>query len=722
MNKLIVSFLVIVLLLFAGSITIFGADGETTGKSEVPTTFVLKDPVYELELKRWGISNNGVNPTETTNGINAAINWAKQNGYKTIKIPGGTYLIAKGKSSSDREARINMVSDLDFILSDNTILKKETNGFEGYSILHLGKNVRNVTVRGGTYIGDRDTHDYTKKGNGTAGTHEWGNGIEIVGAENIVIDGVKIERFTGDGIIVSGATITGSKITKNHLEKGGIDEKGNEIETVGKIRTNSRIATNFDDPAYEVYRNIHFWLLEGIESGSKVDVFYYHKDGSFISSDKQIRFYSGESIIPKGADYFRAVFNSNSIDGIKVNRMTVDISRNVTIQNSDIGYNRRQGISLVGSDGVEIINNHIHHTGGTAPQSGIDIEPGYYPGRNTVIKDNKFTDNKIQIVLAYGENVKIDGNTFIQTNKGTVGVHAHQGFRGEVQINNNNFNGSDLTIYSENAKAINNTFMNGEVKLLGKNIEFSKSKLIDASLSVGEESGQRVSEVNIKHNGKLPGVLYVWKKEVLLEDVKIEAKTKGKGLIFGPGNDSNVYNRIKVKDLDRKGTGLPAGIYNNSYFEAGWLGINREGKYVINNSTIKNEVNLLRVDSTYGYPEVTISNSTLEIEDRIGYGAAIYILGAKNFILLNNKILAKNNMENKPLIKIGPSGQEKATRVFGATIKENKIYTKNSIYGVDTQNAGYNSPVYTIENNTITNAKLKLAKKDKNINNNLIIR
>ena len=43
--------------------------------------------------------------------------------------------------------------------------------------------------KGGTYRGDRYTHDYLQQGEHTAGTLEW-------------IDGVKLEKYTGDGIIV----------------------------------------------------------------------------------------------------------------------------------------------------------------------------------------------------------------------------------------------------------------------------------------------------------------------------------------------------------------------------------------------------------------------------------------------------------------------------------------------------------------------------------------
>ncbi|KAB7708313.1 right-handed parallel beta-helix repeat-containing protein [Bacillus aerolatus] len=681
---------------------------------------LMKSPVYELELSRWGVYNDGTHPLETTKGINAALKWAKENKYKTFKIPNGTYLIAKGTKQADPEARINMVSDMDLLLSEKTILQKETNEFEVYSVLYLGPDVKNVKVKGGVYRGDRGTHDYSKKGPDTGGTHEWGSGVEVVGAEDVVIDGVKLEKFTGDGIIVTGTTVTGSSISEKSLEMGGIDDKGKPVSAKGKIRTNSREVTHFDNTAYKTYRNIHFWLPEGISSGSKVDVYYYRKGGSFIKADKQVRFYSGESVIPNDADYFRAVFEAPSTKDVKVSRMTVDMSRNVTIKNSDIGYNRRQGISLVGSEGVKIMNNHIHHTNGTAPQSGIDIEPGFFPGKNTVIKDNRFTDNKIQIVLAYGENVTIEGNQFEQSLKGTAGVHAHKGFRGKVVVKENTFNGSSLTLYSKNAIVDHNEVINSEVKLLGKNISFSNATLTDASLSIGSEKGQKIKNVAIQHNGVRPGVLYIWDKPVRLKDVTIKAKTRDKGLIFGTGNSQSVYDRLVVEDSHRKGTVLPAGTYNDCSFKAGGLGINREGKYVLNKCVIKDQSSLVSVNSLYGKPDVTIKNSLLEVKENIGYGAAIYIQGADKFKLLNSTVLAKNNIENTPLIKIGPYGYPKRAKVFGVTIKGNEIHAKTLIPAVDTSSAGTDAPAYQIEDNTLYNAILELTSKDIKIDNNLI--
>lgn len=672
--------------------------------------------VYELELERWGVYNDNTHSKETTNGINSALKWAKENGYKTFKIPEGIYLIAKGTNEADSNARINMVSDINLVLSNQTVLQKETNQWEIYSLLYVGSNVKNVIIKGGTFRGDRDSHDYSKK----AGTHEWGYGIQIAGAENVVVDGVNLEKFTGDGIIVTATTITSSLISENNLEKGGIDDNGNLIQADGKIRTNDRKVTNFDNIVYDQYDNIYFWLPQGISEGSRIDVYYYRKDGSFIKADKQVRFYSGGSIIPNDADYFRAVFDSPSTKGVKVTRMTIDISKNISIKNSDIGYNRRQGISLVGSDGVKIINNHIHHTNGTSPQSGIDIEPGYLPGENTLIKGNTFTDNRIQVVLAAGENATIEENFFNQSLTGTVGVHLHQGFRGNVEIKNNSFNGSGLTLYSHNAIVDGNKFTNGEVRILGKNNEFSNSTLVDTSLSVGNAEYQKVNNVSIEHNGVRPGVLYLGDKTVYLQDVNIIGKTNGKSIINGKGNNNNVYNRLFIRDNDRKGIVLPAGTFNDCSFEAGSISINRAGKYIFNECSIKDKSNLLSVKSLNGKPDITFNQSKFELTDNIGYGAAIYILGAENFTFLNNTVLAFNNTQNTPLIKIGPYGLPKATNVFGVTIKGNVIKTKTAIVGIDTSNAGTNAPVYRIEGNLLYNAKLNLTDKDIHLDNKFI--
>ena len=105
----------------------------------------------------------------------------------------------------------------------------------------------------------------------------------------------------------------------------------NLLKPKGRLRTNNREVTHFDDPLFQHIQEYTLLASGGNHRGSKVDVYYYRKDGSFIKADKQIQFFSGETIIPKGADYFRAVFEAPSTKGVQVERMTMAISKNVTI-------------------------------------------------------------------------------------------------------------------------------------------------------------------------------------------------------------------------------------------------------------------------------------------------------------------------------------------------------------------------------------------------------
>lgn len=684
--------------------------------------------IYTLELDRWNISNNGTRPNETTKGINDAFNWAKENGYQAVLIPDGTYSIAKGNAENDHHARINMLSDMTFLMSKNTILQKETNGYEEYSVIHVGAGLKNVVIQGGTLIGDREHHNYSgKSGDWSSGTHEWGHGINIVGGENITVDNVTIKEFTGDGIYIGGSTIGGSKITENILEEGSLDESGNPINQAGKIRTVGRIVTNFDNDFFDTYKNLHMWLPEGLTS-KDFTIYYYSKDNTFISSEAG-RVYSNGTTVPDGADYYRAVFDADSTAGVKVNQMTIDNPTNVTIKNNDIDHNRRQGITA-GGENVEILNNTIQNTRGTAPQAGIDIEPGHYPATNHLIKGNTFLDNKIQIVLAYGENVTIDDNYFEQTEvvKGGVGLHIHKAYRGSKVVTNNTFNGSGMTLYPDGMVASNNNFTNTEVTLHGDSQELTDSAFHNATLNIGTGESQKVANLHFTQNGELGGdknSLYVGKNAIHATDITIAANTEGKripGIIHGYGNNDSVYENVTVKDDAQRGTVLPIGTYLNPIFDVGSLTINREGKYVFDHANIKSEGSLLRVDKLYGEaPEVIIKNSTLELTKDIGYGAAIYILGASDFQLLDSVVLAKNNtVTHAPIIKFGPYGHPKLTNIANVQIKGNDIHTKKGVIAIDTTNAGTDAPPYYVENNKIINGTLKLSENDIKSGNELI--
>lgn len=88
---------------------------------------------------------------------------------------------------------------------------------------------------------------------------------------------------------------------------------------------------------------------------------------------------------------------------------------NVTIRNSHIHHNRRQGVSIVGGHNIVLENNHIHHIEGTSPQFGIDVEGAGRTDEDIHVFRNTFHHNAGgDFVTSSGRNVWLEENTMIQ--------------------------------------------------------------------------------------------------------------------------------------------------------------------------------------------------------------------------------------------------------------------------------------------------------------------
>ncbi|WP_291857856.1 right-handed parallel beta-helix repeat-containing protein [Marinilabilia sp.] len=93
--------------------------------------------------------------------------------------------------------------------------------------------------------------------------------------------------------------------------------------------------------------------------------------------------------------------------------------KSIVIRENDIFDNRRQGISIVGGIDVLVEDNEIHHTHGTAPQFGIDIESEIYHSENITIRNNYFHHNKGGHIINFDawdlvieDNIMEDGEGF----------------------------------------------------------------------------------------------------------------------------------------------------------------------------------------------------------------------------------------------------------------------------------------------------------------------
>ncbi|MGV3464372.1 MAG: right-handed parallel beta-helix repeat-containing protein [Heyndrickxia sp.] len=676
-----------------------------------------ENAMYELELSRWGIYNDGTNAISTTKGFNDALKWASENGYTTVIVPGGTYLIAKGTKESDPNARINMVSNMTLQLDEETILQKETNGFEIYSLIYIGPGIENVTIKGGTLQGDRDTHDYSQKGPNTGGTHEWGNGIDTAGAFNINIKGVKIKKFTGDGIGIGGTTIYGQYITEKDVEPGGIDDNGVPIVQNGKIRSNNYAVENFSNPVYNNphYRNLMMWLPNGVKG--TYDLFYYRKDGAFLKVEKDQRFNStwGFSHIPNDADYFRVVFNADTTKGVKVNRMTVAITENMLIKNCDIGFNRRQGITVGASESIKIINNNIHDISGTAPQSGIDIEPGFYPALDTLIKDNQFVNNKIHMVFAYGGKSKVENNYFGPNVSNGLGFSINPAYQDAV-VQNNTFDHSGFTTGNK-TKFLNNTLLESTANFNGgTDVIIDVVDGIDSIITIKQtvKYGIKGSNIRLKSSetSTKKGGINLYGEPINLRNIKLD----GNNSIYGNGNENNIYEYVSFTNTPD--SSIAAGSYKycsatNAKFE-----LNVPGKTIYNHCKFFNT-------TIYTYnmkTEAIIKNSAFNFDKDITNNV-ILAMQTKNIEVINNIFNdVTKTSTNHSVIQIGRDAwANKPTNVLSATIIGNTITANVKRKGIDTLNGGIDAPPYVVKNNKLTNTTLNLKPTDINENNKISI-
>jgi parallel beta-helix repeat protein len=100
-------------------------------------------------------------------------------------------------------------------LASNAVLQAIPNASSNYAIISAN-NVSQVSVVGGTLIGDRSSH--------TGTTGEWGMGLSIAHAQQVVVDGVTARECWGDGFIVTSASsnVAVCNVTSSHNRRQGL--------------------------------------------------------------------------------------------------------------------------------------------------------------------------------------------------------------------------------------------------------------------------------------------------------------------------------------------------------------------------------------------------------------------------------------------------------------------------------------------------------------------
>jgi Pectate lyase superfamily protein len=207
----------------------------------------------------------------------------------------------------------------------------------------------------GTYMVGRQTFDGTLKGSAYNGT----NLLTISDAQNIVIEGDKaVIKFIDNLKFCAYDPISGKKIanTRDYAYRAEIGECFQ--------LTNCK---NVTIKGFELDGN-----CDKVELGGN----WYETGYEGLSAGIALRDVSNVLVEDCYIHHF-------PLDGIYLHNVTkqgfATPSQNITLKNTELSYNCRQGMSWVGGIGITAIDCKFNHTGqakwASAPSHGVDIEP-----------------------------------------------------------------------------------------------------------------------------------------------------------------------------------------------------------------------------------------------------------------------------------------------------------------------------------------------------------
>lgn len=685
---------------------------------------------YVLDLNKWAVKNDGTDAVNTTKGINAAMVWAVQNGYKEMVLPKGTYLIDE---TSSIEPQSNMTLDL-----NGSSLKIRTNGQIGYAVINFQRNQVYSRVTNGKIIGDRETHDYS-----SGGSHEFGYGIQVGsptpptnGGSNvkyISLDNLEIYDFTGDSISLGstfGQISPSPTILANSWEQGDIDtSNGNLISSTSKIR--STINISMTQPLivkygyFGLYGNGYGSLGSGITC-DYYNVIFYRTDNSFILSKTLVQFFD-EIEVPTDASYAKVVLHQSVVPASAnclINVRVPTFPQHIHIVKCDLHHSRRLGISVSGAKNVYIEENSIHHIGGnrsvfgTDPQGGIDIEDGYDLNQFIHIHKNAFNNNeKYNIIVVNGKCIYITNNTLLKTNNGAF-----------VSLTING--GVDRSIISGNTIKLGKVVLSGECQFLNNHIYgtqvsaspvyatrplnisnciFYNSKfMVDTPFAylVGIDNCRFVN--NADKLNSLSGTLN-WSIEYRNQPQKFSnCIFEGKDTLFFsyiPNNNTNQY--WMFENCLYKGIPLPTmGRLVNCVGDGAILGTNYSSNTGLTTDVLE-MYNCKFISSDSNNTLLTINNlksfrmENCYIEKTSGWVLKIQNIG-KDVTVKNNTIKVVNDALSRAIIAL-----DSTFTGSHISITNNFIYSENNTQiGIDNQTT--NRPQIVIKDNIMRKATIKI--------------
>ena len=373
----------------------------------------MKDTTFNFDPQRWGIVEG---PTTSEIALRNRdiledmFVQAKAMGVITFSIDkmDAYFEISKVTSTTSNQnwypsvEAINIPSDFNLLMSDNTIIRTQPNNRGNSGVLMAVRDVANVTVTGGVLYGDRDTHEYVNTG-------EDGQLLFMIhGSNNIVVDGVKMTMGSAGGLninalnfsflpdyVPSSNIVVKNCVFDNTYLNAGQPNEYSEGGNVGYAINIEALRARDANGALVLYERAYDIIIRNnVERGSR--------SGAVVIT-------IGENITIENNDFESKVdYAYTSGSKIRNNTFTASVE---SAKAPAIG---------AGGNGDTVFNNEI--SGNTISGYGVAIA-AYH--RDLRIYNNVINDCGTGIQLKSFSDSEIYNNTITSNRTGSKGIMAH---------------------------------------------------------------------------------------------------------------------------------------------------------------------------------------------------------------------------------------------------------------------------------------------------------
>lgn len=379
-----------------------------TSKNSLPELPYPEIPVasYTIELDRWDIPSNRTNADKTTANLQKAIDWAVGEGFGKIHLPKGHYLV--GRYGNDiYQAGIAIRSNMAFLLDDEAIIEMVPNDKWNYCVLEVTAR-EHVLISGGTILGDRKNHTYTPRPKDGYTNHDEGHLICIQNeSAEVTVEGVKLTKANGDGILLVGQKGPGSSVKDIVIKNNEFDNNRRQgISIVGGervlIENNEIHHTKGHSPQFGI--DIESTIYKSEDITIRQNYFHDNRGGDFVNVDgKKVIF--EKNILKQGDD-------SEYIDGPIVYRKNADmIVRENEITMRTMSVNNWNGIIMYSNNKPKTNPATTYIEGNILNNCGMYM----YKGADLVVKNNTMKNG--HLVFSKMNNLVVKNNDVTHPNK-----------------------------------------------------------------------------------------------------------------------------------------------------------------------------------------------------------------------------------------------------------------------------------------------------------------